>query len=105
MICSFIIFSVSFAIVRNIFGRLAERYRTSEKPMPSMNWRKRFKRATKENEDGKKEKLIDIELPKPKDGSSPSSGDPKDGLSDKFDKMKIEKVVEEEKQSSEFSFI
>ena len=68
------------------------RVNTSEKPI---NWRKRFKRATREDENDQKDKLIDVELPKPKDGSSPSSGEPKDGASDKFDKMKDQ---EEEKQ-------
>ena len=61
------------------------RVNTSEKPI---NWRKRFKRATREDENDQKDKLIDVELPKQKDGSSPSSGEPKDGASDKFDKMK-----------------
>ena len=55
------------------------RVNASEKPV---NWRKRFKKATREEDDDKKEKLIDIELPKPKDESSPSSGALKDRSSD-----------------------
>lgn len=101
MICSFIIFSVAFAILRNVFGRLYERVRGSEKggnnnpnPPSQSSWRKRFKRATKEEEGDKKEKLIDIELPKPKDGSSPSSGEIKDGH---YEQLKGS--LEEEKQA------
>jgi hypothetical protein len=45
-----------------------------------MNWRKRFKRATREDENDKKDKLIDIE--KPKNGSSPMSGEPKDTIAE-----------------------
>jgi len=96
MICSFIIFSVAFAIVRNLFGRLYERVSASEKPsMPNpSNWRKRFKRATKEDQGDKKEKLIDIELPKPNNGSSPSSGAPKDH----YEQLRGSNAFEEEKQ-------
>jgi gas vesicle protein len=71
---------------------MMNRVNASEKPV---NWRKRFKKATREEEDDKKDKLIDVELPKPKDGSSPSSGAPKDGSNDKFEKQKD---LEEEKQ-------
>ena len=73
MIASFIIFSIAFAIMRSLFGRMLARINNSEKPI---NWRKRFKRATKEDENDKKEKFIDIE--KPHNGSSPMSGEPKD---------------------------
>jgi hypothetical protein len=95
MICSFIMFTVAFAILRRLFGRLWARVKDSEKPM---NWRKRFRRATVDNEDDKKDQLIDIEKPKKEEKkeeskeekkeerkdmrSSPSSGEPKATVAD-----------------------
>lgn len=94
MICSFIIFSVAFAILRALFTRMYDRVK-SEKPI---NWRKRFKRATRDEEDlnTKKDKLIDVELPK--EESSPPSGEPKIPSSDEYNKL--EESKEEVKEPS-----
>jgi hypothetical protein len=70
-----------------------DRINTKGKPT---SWRKRFKRATREDEDidRKKDKLIDIEMPK--NGSSPISGEPKDTW-DQKQNNKVDKMAEEEK--------
>ena len=43
----FIVFSIAFAILRALFGRIYQRLNDSEKPV---DWGKRFRRATNEDE-------------------------------------------------------
>lgn len=77
----FIAFSVGFAVLRNMFGRVYQHFRSAEtKPI---DWRSKFRRATNEKKETKSDQkesfLKDEEI-----GHSPSSGEPKK-VADSFD--------------------
>ena len=80
----FIAFSVGFAVLRSMFGRVYERFQSAEtKPI---DWRSKFRRATNEKKetksDQKEQFLKDEEI-----GHSPSSGEPMSSkkVADSFD--------------------
>ena len=43
----FVVFSIAFAVLRWLFGKIYQKYNEGEKPI---DWGKRFKRATNEDE-------------------------------------------------------
>ena len=79
----FIAFSVAFAVLRNMFGRVYSHFQNAEtKPI---DWRSKFRRATNEKKETKTDQkeafLKDEEI-----GGSPSSGKPTDNkIGDGFD--------------------